>query len=98
MGIKSCIQSWWVKLGVTTLSSSERKEVLMSATDENISYLSTKVTTAKGKNKLKLKVEIITEKSKNTLKLKVKIITEELKIKFVVVPIDKTSDKNIFVC
>ena len=83
MGIESCIQSWYDKHGVTTLSFSERKQVVMSAIDENISYLSTKVTTAKGKN---------------TLKLKVEIITEELKMKFLVVPIDKTSDKIIFVC
>lgn len=45
--------------------------------------------TEKRKNTLKLKVEIIAEKDKNTLKLKLKIITEELKMKFVVVPIDK---------
>lgn len=45
--------------------------------------------TEKGKNTLKLKVEIIAEKNKNTLKLKLEIITVELKIKFLVVPIDK---------
>ena len=83
MRIKSCIQCWCDKHGLTTLSFSERKQVVISATDENTSYLSTKVTTAKGKN---------------TLKLKVEIITEELKMRSVVVPIDKTSDKVVFVC
>ena len=53
---------------------------------EKISHHSTKLTT---------------ERSKNTLKLKDEIITDELKLlheKLVVVPIDKASSNDVFVC
>ena len=62
--IKSCAQCWCGKHVVATSSFSERKQVLISAIDEQVSHLSAKLTT---------------EKSNNTLQLKDKIITEELK-------------------
>ena len=45
--------------------------------------------------------KLTTKRSKNTLKLKDEIITDELKLlhdKFVVVPIDKASGNDAFVC
>ena len=59
---------------------------VISAIDENINHLLTKLQQ---------------EKVKSTLKVKGKIITEELEIlknKFVVVHIDKDSDNVAFVC
>ena len=48
MKIKSCIQSWCDKLGVTTSSFSEWKQAVISALDEKFSlYLFIKVTTEK---------------------------------------------------
>lgn len=45
--------------------------------------------------------KLTTKRSKNTLKLKDEIITDELKLlheKLVVVPIDKASSNDAFVC
>ena len=83
--MKSCIQSWCQKCGVST-SFSEWKKVVISAIDEKISYLSPKPST---------------EIHKNTLKLEDEIIHEELKMlsnKFVVDPVDKGSGNVAFVC
>ena len=57
---------------------------MISATDEKVTHISTK---------------LITENSKNTLKVKDNIINEKLKMlqnKFIIVPIDKASDNVVF--
>lgn len=45
--MKSCIQSWCKKHNVTKLSFSEWKEAMISAIDEKINHLSTKLITKK---------------------------------------------------
>ena len=81
-GIKSCIQSKCNKLGVITLSFSERTQTVISKIDEKVSHLSIKLTAENNKNTLKL----ITEELKM------------LHNKFVVVPIKNTSGNVAFVC
>ena len=76
-GIRSCLQSWYNKHGVTTLLFFEWKKAVISASNEKIIHLTTKLKT---------------ENIKNTLGLRDKATTEELKLlrnKFVVVPIDE---------
>ena len=53
--------SWCDKHGVTISSFSEWKQAVISAIDEKMIHLSTKLTLEKGKNTLTLKDEIITE-------------------------------------
>ena len=60
--IKSCVQSGCDKLGVNSLSFTQWKQAVISATDEKISHVSAKVTLEKKpKNMLKLKDEAIAE-------------------------------------
>ena len=85
IGIKTCITPWCDKQNVSTSSFSEWTKAMISAIDEKINHLSTKLTT---------------EKRKNTLKLDEKI-TKELKMlhnKFAVTSIDKTRVNVAFVC
>ena len=86
MCIKLYIKSWYDKDGVTISSISEWNQAMISAIDEKINHLLTKVAI---------------EKSKKTLRLKDETITEELKTihgKFVVITFDKGSSQVAFVC
>ena len=62
--LKSFIQFWCDKHGVPTFSFSEWEGAMISAIDEKISHLSTKVTKGKCKNTLKLKNGITTKELK----------------------------------